>query len=135
MATRCVDTNILLRYFTRDDEAKAQRVLELLTRVERGEEKVETSIIVIFETVYTLQRLYAVPRSQIRELLTRVLELRGFQLPNKRLCEQALELYANSNVSFADAYHVVYLKSRPTSELYSWDTDFDKFPGVKGVEP
>ena len=36
---RFLDTNILLRLFTRDDEAKARLALALLQRVERGEEK------------------------------------------------------------------------------------------------
>ena len=42
MARRFLDTNILLRYLTRDDEAKAQQALALLRRVERDEEQVET---------------------------------------------------------------------------------------------
>ncbi len=40
MPVHFIDTNILLRYLTRDDEQKAQRALQLLIRVENGEEKV-----------------------------------------------------------------------------------------------
>jgi aryl-alcohol dehydrogenase-like predicted oxidoreductase len=55
---RFLDTNILLRYFTKDDEAKAHKALVLLQRIERGEERVETSLSVIFETVFTLDNFY-----------------------------------------------------------------------------
>jgi len=48
-----LDTNILLRFLTRDDEQKAQQALDLLLRIERGEEKVITSPLVIFETIFT----------------------------------------------------------------------------------
>ncbi len=47
-----LDTNILLRFLTRDDEQKAQQALDLLLRIERGEEKVITSPLVIFETIF-----------------------------------------------------------------------------------
>jgi len=46
---RFIDTNLFIRYFTRDEEEKAQRVLALLKRVEKGEEKITTSSLVIFE--------------------------------------------------------------------------------------
>lgn len=62
----------------------------------RREEKVETSVIVIFETVYTLQRFYRIPRPRVRALLLPVLRLRGLHLPHKVLCVQALDLYRPS---------------------------------------
>ena len=135
MPPRFLDTNILLRYFTKDDEDKAKRALNLLLRVERGEERVETSLLVIFETVYALQRLYHVPRPQIRQLLLNVIRLRGLHLPGKALCRDALLVYEQKNVSFADAYHAVYLQARGMKEIYSWDADFDKLGAVVRVEP
>ncbi len=44
-----LDTNIFLRYLTKDDEEKAYKVLELLKKIEKGEEKAITSPLVIFE--------------------------------------------------------------------------------------
>lgn len=136
MPRRFLDTNILLRYFTRDDEPKAERVLALLLRVQRGEEKVETSLPVIFETVYTLQRFYRVPRTQIQQLLSDVIRLRGVHLSGKDLVLRALTLYtAHTGLSIADAYNVVYMQARGIQEVYSWDTDFDKVEGLIRVEP
>ena len=40
---RFLDTNVILRYLTRDDEVKAQAALRLLLRAERGEERLATS--------------------------------------------------------------------------------------------
>ena len=135
MPPRFLDTNILLRYFTRDDEAKAESALALLTRVEQGEERLETSTIVIFETVYALQRLYRVPRPRIRALLLPIIQMRGLHLPGKSLCAGALDLYVSRNISFADAYNGVYMQSRGLAEIYSWDTDFDELPDIVRVEP
>lgn len=135
MPPRFLDTNVLIRYFTRDDEAKARASLALLLRVERGDEAVETSTIVVFETVYALQRIYHVPKPRVRELVLPILELQGLRLPGKRLCIEALDIYAGKNVSFADAYHVAYMRSRMVAEIYSWDRDFDRSEGVTRVEP
>jgi uncharacterized protein len=135
MATRFVDTNVLLRYLTKDDPAKAERALSLLLRVERGEERVALSPLVVFETIFTLQHQYHEPREQIRDTVSDLLSLRGVELPDKRLFQRALELYAQRPISFADAYNAVYLQARGLSEIYSWDGDFDKLPGIERVEP
>jgi len=132
---RFLDTNILLRYLTKDDEQKARRALALLSKVERGEEKVVTSPMVIFETVFTLQKRYRVPRERIRDSLGDIISMRGIELPNKRLYGRALELYASKNISFADAFNAAYMQSRGVSEIYSWDTDFDEFEDLARLEP
>ena len=132
---RFLDTNILLRYFTKDDEEKARKALALLQRIEKGEEKVETSLPVIFETIFTLQRYYKVPRSRIKDLLLLVLRLRGLRLPAKTLCIAALDIFVKRNISYADAFNAVYMQSKGMTEIYSWDEDFDRIEGINRIEP
>jgi predicted nucleic acid-binding protein len=132
---RFLDTNILICYFSKDDEAKAQKALALLQRLERGEERAETSLPVIFETVFTLQRRYHVPISQIRALLLPILRMRGLRLPSKTLCIAALDLYVERNISYVDAFNALYMRSRAITEVYSWDEDFDRIVGITRVEP
>ncbi len=135
MPTYFLDTNILLRYLTRDDEQMAQGALNLLMRIERGEEKVITSSLVIFETVFTLQSFYKVPRQSIKEQMLAVISLRGLHLSDKNLYYQAFDLYASKNISFADAYNAAYILSEHVSGIYSWDRDFDKVEGIVRLEP
>jgi predicted nucleic acid-binding protein len=130
-----VDTNILLRYLTRDDEQKAQRALNLLVKVEQGEEKVVTSSLVFFETIFTLQHSYKVSRQQIRELILPIIALRGLQLPSKNVYYQAFDFYITKNISFADAYNAAYMLSEGISNIYSWDKDFDRIEGIVRLEP
>jgi predicted nucleic acid-binding protein len=136
---RFLDTNILLRFLARpvtpDDQIRAERARDLLLRVERGEEQVVTSPLVIFETIFTLHRSYRVSREVIRDRVTEILSLRGMQLARKRLYVEALEFFAATNVSFADAYNAIAMQSQGLSEIYSWDSDFDRLPGIVRVEP
>ena len=135
MSTCFLDTNILLRFFTRDDEPKAQQALNLLMRIEQGEEKVITSSLVIFETVFTLQSLYKVPRPIIKEQILSIVSMRNLHLPDKSLYYQAFNLYVTKNISFADAFNAAYMLSERLSHIYSWDRDFDKIEGIVRLEP
>jgi predicted nucleic acid-binding protein len=135
MNKRFLDTNVLLRYFTRDDEEKAERARALLMRVDRGEEKIITSPLVIFEVVFTLQSFYRVERARIRDLVAPVIALRGLELPLKNVFDRALDLYAGSSISFADAYNAAFMQWRGSNEIYTWDTDFDRITGIVRLEP
>jgi predicted nucleic acid-binding protein len=135
MANRFLDTHVLLRYLTKDDPIKAEAALALLIRVEQGLERVDTSPMVIFETVFTLQHRYAMPRDLIRDAITDLISLRGLRLPHKQLFREALDLFATTRLSFADAYNTAYMKLRGLSEIYSWDMDFDRASGITRVEP
>ncbi|MGQ9555466.1 MAG: PIN domain-containing protein [Anaerolineae bacterium] len=132
---RFLDTNVILRYLTRDDEGKAEAALNLLQRVERGEERLATSVVVIFEVVYTLASFYGVGRERIRELLLPIINLRALRLPGKRLFRQALDLYCEKRISFADAYNAALMLADGETEIYSYDTDFDRIGGITRLEP
>ena len=133
---RFLDTNILLRYFTGQPVDQASRARWLLQRVERGEEKVATSVMVLFETVFTLQRTYKVSKPDIQQMVSDVLSLSGIQLHGKRLYLRALALYAQqAPLSFADAYNAVFMREQGLSEIYSFDADFDNIDGLTRIEP
>ena len=135
MALRFLDTNVLLRYLTRDDEEKADQALRLLLRIERGDERVVTSSLVIFEAIFTLQRSYRVPRDQIRDLIIPIIEMQALLLPDKLLYSRAFDFYIHANISFADAYNAAYMKANGLSEVYSWDGHFDRVEGINRVLP
>lgn len=135
MGLTFVDTNIFLRYLTRDDEKKAGAALALLSRLEKGEEKAITSAMVIFETIFTLQSYYQVPRKKIRELLLPIIFLRGLKLEHRKVYGRALDIYGSTNLSFADAFNVAFMEERQVREIYSYDADFDRIDNLKRLEP
>jgi len=133
---RFLDTNILLHYFTGNPANQAARARRLLQQVESSEEKVVTSVMVLFETVFTLQRTYKVQKGDIQQMVADVISLPGVQLAGKRLYLRALAIYAeNAPLSFADAYNAAFMEDRDITEIYSWDTDLDKLGTVTRVEP
>ena len=134
MALAFLDTNIFLRHLRQDDPMLSPKATALLGRIERGELSARTSDIVIFETVFSLQRSYKVPRHQIAAALLPLLELQGIVLPGKRNFRQVFNLYTTSGLGFADCYHVVLMHRLKLTDIFSFDTDFDKVPEVKRRE-
>lgn len=126
---------MLLRYFTNDDPAKARAAFALLQRVERGEEQVIVSPIVVFEVVFALQRSDTMPKEDFRRLFWRVLSLRDVDLADKSLFAQAFDQFVEKNIAFADAYHVIWMQRRDVTEVYSWDRAFDRIPELTRIEP
>lgn len=132
---RFLDTNILLRYFTGDNLEMAEAARHLLAKVERGEEKVVTSPLVVFETVFTLQRTYGVSRERIGAMVSAIISLPGIRFAEKQLCLEALDVFVQHRISFADAYTVAHMKVRGITVINSWDSDFDKVEGVIRIAP
>jgi predicted nucleic acid-binding protein len=130
-----LDTNVLLRHLLQDEPDQSPRATAFLKRVEQGEIQVHTSDVVIFETVFTLERRYGGRKAQIRAALLPILELPGILLPGKRKFRKVFALYADLNLPFADAYYAVLMERLHISEIISFDTDFDKLPGITRLEP
>ena len=136
---RFLDTNVILRYLTRDDEDKAQACFELFQRVEQGEEEVFTCEAIVTEVVYVLSSSrapYRLRHEEVRARLVPILTLRGLRLPQKRVYLSALDLYASSPfLDFEDALAVAHMERRGMREILSYDRDFDRVEVVQRVEP
>jgi predicted nucleic acid-binding protein len=132
-----LDANVVLRYLLRDDEIKAQHCLELLEKAERREITLRTTDLVIAELVRVLESpvTYHLPREKIRNLLVPVILLPGLKLPGKKLYRQIFDLYIDQGIDFIDAYNAVHMEKQGLTQIYSYDSDFDRIVGVSRVEP
>lgn len=129
-----LDTNILLYHLRREDPSLAAKASTLLSRIEQGELRVWTSDLVIFETVYTLQRVFKASKQQIAASVLPLIELPGIVLPKKQRYQQVFSLYLTTKLGFADSYHVVLMQEQGIDTVFSFDTDFDHIPGISRKE-
>ncbi len=132
-----VDTNIFLRYLTRDDPDKAQACFELFKRAEANQITLTATETVVAEVVYVLssKRTYNLPRDQIRARLYPLLTLQGLRLPQRRTVLRALDLYVAYEIDFEDALIVAHMQRQAIRDVYSYDRDFDQVPGINRQEP
>ena len=136
---RFLDTNVILRYLTRDDEVKAEACYELFQRVSRGEEEIFTCEAIVTEVVYVLSSAragYRLGHEEIRARLLPIITLRGLRIPQKRIYIRALDLYAYSHfLDFEDALAVAHMEQQDIQEILTYDRDFDRVDGIVRVEP
>lgn len=135
MAEPFLDTNIFLRHLLADHSDQSPRATAFLARVERGEVRVHTAQLVVFETVFTLERTYKRAKADIAAVLLSLIELPGVLLPGKRLFRAAFDLYVRHNLPFADAYFAAWMHHKGVTEIVTFDRDFDRVPGIIRREP
>lgn len=135
MSLPLLDTNILLLHLLQNHRTQSPRATAFLERVEAGELRVRVLDLALFETIFTLQRQRRVDKRHIREQLMRIIDLPGVVIPGKDRWRTALDLYVKHRLSIADAYHVVMMGRLKSSEIVTFDRDFDRVPGITRIEP
>lgn len=132
-----LDTNIIIRYLTKDDPAKAERCYELFQRVKRKEIQLVTSESVLAEVVYVLssRSTYNQPRENVRALLLPIISLPGLKIPHRRAFLRALDLYASTSLDFEDALSVAHMARLKLTTILSYDEDFDRVKDIQRREP
>jgi predicted nucleic acid-binding protein len=137
MSAAFIDTNIIIRFLTGDDQKKQEAAAMLFQRVEEGSLTIAAPEAVIADAVYVLssKRLYHLDRTKVSALLTPLVRLPGFHVQNRLTLLRALEVYAATDLDFGDALIIGSMEQTKSDTLYSYDTDFDSFPGITRKEP
>jgi predicted nucleic acid-binding protein len=135
METTFVDTNIFLRYLTRDDPSKYEKCKEMFKKAMKGEIAITTSGMVIAELVWTLLSYYKVPKTEVIEKVTVIVGTKNLSIPDKHIVADALVLYGRKNIDFIDAYNAIFMRYHGLREIYSYDEDFELMEDIQRREP
>ena len=135
MAPSFVDTNIFLRHLTHDDPQQSPRSTAFFKAIEDGREQAWTTHLAIAEIVWVLGGSYRLSRADIRDILLPLISLPGLRIPGKGIFARIFELFVNTKIDYIDCYHAALLEARGETDLYSYDTDFDRVPSLRRQEP
>ena len=132
-----IDTDVIVRLLSGDDPLKQERSRRLFKQIELGEVTVIAPVTVIADCFYVLTSpsLYHLPKSEAAALLRPILRLPHFRAVNRRQVLRALEICANANLSFGDAYIAATMEQVGSTEVYSFDRGFDRLRGLTRLEP
>ena len=130
-----VDTNIFLRFLARDQEKQYQACRKLFKQAQENKIKLITSSLVIFELIWTLVSYYQESKDQVTEKILSLLELPNLRAENREIFLEALLLWQEKNIDFNDAFNSVWAQKKKINQIYSYDRDFDKLPGIRRSEP
>lgn len=130
-----VDANIILRYLTRDPPEMAEAARRVLSAAQRAKVRLLLIPITVAEVVWVLESFYGYPKERIATTLTQLLHTDSFDVENLEELTEALALYHERNLDFADALlAIVALRKGPTA-IYSFDRHFDRVPGLTRLAP
>ena len=135
MENKFVDTNVILRYLTKDHLSKYERCREMFKKALEGEIVISTSGMVIAELIWTLLSYYKLPKAEVIEKVSVILGTENLFIPDKDVFADALVLYARKNIDFIDAYNAVFMKYHGLCEIYSYDEDFETIEDIERREP
>lgn len=126
----CADTNVLVRFITRDDPEQTRRVVTMMRRAERGELSLRVSAIVIAEVIWVLESFYKYEPAVIAEVLREFLVADGVAVDESDVVIEALRLMRDG-ASFVDAY-VASLARSHREPVFTLDSGFRRL-GVETV--
>ena len=113
-----LDTNVWVRYVTRDEPLQAKLALSLIAR----SESIFLSRTVLLELEWVLRAVYRLDRDTIVAAMMQILGLRNVVVETPERVASALD-YHRQGMDFADALH---LSSAGHRQFHTFDTRFAK---------
>ena len=96
-----IDTNVLVRFLVRDDEAQFEKARKLIKR-EVSAGRVFVNQLVLMETEWVLRSRYGVKKDQIIDSISSLLDANDLQFEDEPSVEEAVFVWRDSNAEFAD---------------------------------
>ena len=97
-----IDTNVLVRFLVRDDEAQFEKTHKLIKREVAAGRRIFVNQLVLMETEWVLRSRYDLPKNQIIEAISGLLEAADLQFEDEPSVEEALFIWKDSAADFAD---------------------------------
>ncbi len=111
-----VDTNVIVRFLTRDDEKQYKKAFSIFNTQE-----VFISDTVILETEWVLRYAYEFSPEEICNALVKLFGLSNIHLSNPAFIAQAIEWH-KKGVDFSDALHLT--QCQKYEKFYTFDKKF-----------
>jgi len=128
-----IDTNVLVRYLTRDDERQASIAHRFLTGQCSVERPAFINRIVQCEVAWVLERAYGYPRAQIAQAMEMVFRTRQFQIEDQAAALAALRIYRQGKADFADALIAAGNRSAGCETTVTFDHKASRVEGFRSL--
>ena len=120
-----VDTNYIIRYFSKEPNEQYQKSKEFFEDLARGKIKAIISEGVLMECFFVLNKVYKYSRDEVIEMLITIMSFKNVVNEDKHILLQALEILKAKNIDFIDA--LLCAKSKALGyKILSFDKDIEK---------
>lgn len=123
--THVVDSNVILRWLTRDHEAYYAKAAAFWLEVREGRAVAYIPEAVLLECLFILAKTYSVPRVEAAHQIEALLALKNVVVDSRAEVLAALQLMTVHPISFADALVIAYARAK-SATIESFDQDLLK---------
>ena len=133
---RLIDANVFLRHILADHAAHSPAARAIFRELASGSITAWTTSTIVAEVVWVLGGgVQKYSREEIGEAVQPLLELQSLHIEGKQTLRRAFEIFRTYNVDFIDALTASEVEQTEPPEMYSFDRDFDRIPGITRIEP
>lgn len=105
-----LDTNVLVRYLTRDDRAQFDRACEAILGLDARGDSARLDALVLCELSWVLESAYGFDRARVADTLAALLDAGTFEIEDRDLVRTAIERSRAPGGDFSD--HLIGLRNR-----------------------
>jgi predicted nucleic-acid-binding protein len=124
-----IDTNVLLRFLVRDDEGQFEKARKLIRREVAAGRRVFVNQLVLMESEWVLRSRYVVPKNQIIEAISGLLDAADIQFEDEQSIEEALFMWKDTAADFADCLIGAKNRRLGCRATVSFDVKASQLPG------
>jgi predicted nucleic-acid-binding protein len=121
-----IDTNVLVRYLVRDDEAQFEVASRLIRREVGADEAIFVSLPVLLETEWVLRSRYALKKTVVAATFSQLLDTAELQFEDEPAIEECLRYWKDSTASFADCLIGAHNRRQGCRATATFDTKASK---------
>lgn len=125
-----VDTNVLVRYYVRDDEEQFEKALKIFQQA-TIQYPIYINHIVLTEWVWVLTRAYKIPKKSILEELEIMLESKEIELEGKQTIRSAIKEFKHSKADFSDCLISAKNQTASKAPTYTFDKKASRLKRMK----
>ena len=124
-----VDTNVLVRFLVRDDEAQFEKARKLIKREVAAGSGVFVNQLVLLETEWVLRSRYSLPKNLIIEAISGLLDASDVRFEDEPAIEEALFIWKETAADFADCLIGAKNRRLGCRATATFDVRASKLPG------
>ncbi len=124
---KAIDTNILIRFITKDDEKQAQLVYQLFKKSEENNEKLFVPILVVLEVIWVLQSVYGISNADILSIFSDLLLMPIFLFESEEVVRNFIDSAQNTKFDLSDLLIAHSAYSSDCQPVLTFDKTASKF--------
>jgi predicted nucleic-acid-binding protein len=124
-----LDTNVLVRFLVRDDEAQYERARRLIRREARAGEPACISLVVLLEAEWVLRSRYQLSKAELIGAFSDLLSAVDLTFEDEAAIEEALFIWQDAGAQFADCLIGARYRALACSATATFDQGALKLPG------